>query len=111
MLHDLLMAGRYEDALIQNEIANIFEDDFSAVGEEDGAAGGRKENVITEQQSFTDLTYSKGKVISFIQWLPHRKVTYSLKSSLTQSGGVCRLPCQTRLCRCGCGITITNRYN
>ncbi|GMH45419.1 hypothetical protein BSKO_13376 [Bryopsis sp. KO-2023] len=51
----------YEDALIQNEIANIFEDDFSAVGEEDGAAGGRKENVITEHQSFTDLTYSKGK--------------------------------------------------
>lgn len=75
MLRDVLLAGRYEDALIQNEIANIFEDDFSAVGEEDGAAGGRKENVITEQQSFTDLTFSKGKVISFIQWLPHRKVT------------------------------------
>lgn len=62
-----------EEALVQNEVTNIFEDDFQALSEEDGVSGNRKENVVTEFQSFTHLTYSKNKVVSAIQWLPHRK--------------------------------------
>ncbi|KAG1670681.1 hypothetical protein FOA52_010956 [Chlamydomonas sp. UWO 241] len=63
-----------EEALIQNEVTNIFEDDFSALVEDDAAGGGnRKEAAISEFQSFTHLTYSKNKVVSCIQWLPHRK--------------------------------------
>jgi len=62
-----------EEALIQNEITNIFADDFSALSEEDGMSGNRKESIVTEYQSFTHLTYSKNKVVSAIQWLPHRK--------------------------------------
>lgn len=71
-------AGRLEAALIQNEITNIFENDFAVVGEEDAVSGSRKENVITEYQSFTDLNYSKNKVVSYIQWLPHRKVAWRI---------------------------------
>jgi len=62
-----------EQALIQNEITDIFRDDFNALSEEDGMSGNRKESIISEYQSFTHLTYSKNKVVSAIQWLPHRK--------------------------------------
>ncbi|KAJ9521934.1 hypothetical protein QJQ45_024810, partial [Haematococcus lacustris] len=62
-----------EAALIQNEITNIFADDFAALGEDDGMTGNRKESIVTEYQSFTHLIYSKNKVVSAIQWLPHRK--------------------------------------
>lgn len=67
------LINRCEEALIQNEITNIFADDFSALSEEDGMSGNRKESIVSEYQSFTHLTYSKNKVVSAIQWLPHRK--------------------------------------
>eukprot|EP00983_Pelagomonas_calceolata_P058154 1145378-Pelagomonas_calceolata.AAC.9 len=50
-----------EQALIQNEITDIFRDDFNALSEEDGMSGNRKESIISEYQSFTHLTYSKNK--------------------------------------------------
>ena len=49
-------------ALIQNEITNIFADDFAALTDEEGMSGNRKESIISETQSFTHLTYSKNKV-------------------------------------------------
>ena len=64
-----------KDALQQNEVTNIFEDDFAALGDEEASSGSRRENSITEYQSFVDLTFSKNKVVSAIQWLPHRKVS------------------------------------
>ena len=63
------------DALTMNSVCNIYEDDFAGLAEDDGASGNRKDNAISEYQSFVDLTFSKGKVISAIQWLPHRKVS------------------------------------
>lgn len=65
---------RCDDALQQNEVTNIFEDDFAFLGDDDGGNGNRKENTISEYQSFTDLQHSKGRVVSAIHWLPHRKV-------------------------------------
>lgn len=62
-----------EEALIQNEVTNIFQDDFASLAEEDAVSGNRKEAIIAEYQSFTHLTYSKNKVVSAVQWLPHRK--------------------------------------
>ncbi|GAX83067.1 hypothetical protein CEUSTIGMA_g10493.t1 [Chlamydomonas eustigma] len=62
-----------EEALIQNEVTNIFRDDFASLAEDDAVSGNRKEANITEVQSFTHLTYSKNKVVSAVQWLPHRK--------------------------------------
>jgi hypothetical protein len=58
-----MLAGcRCEQALIQNEVTDIFQDDFQALSEEDGMSGNRKESIISEYQSFTHLTYSKNKV-------------------------------------------------
>lgn len=58
------------DALQQNELADVFEDDLAALAEEDSAPGNKLENVISEYQSFTDLTYSKSKVVSAVDWQP-----------------------------------------
>lgn len=60
----------WEFALQQNEITDTSEDHFDTLAEEDSAPGKRSENVISEFQSFTDLVYSKGKIVSAIDWLP-----------------------------------------
>lgn len=88
---------RVELALVQNEITNIFKDDLSALSDEadgpGGGAGNRKENLISEAQSFTHLLYSKAKVVSAIQWLPHRRgvVAVSCTEALPHSERVARL--------------------
>jgi len=64
---------KVDAALQQNEITNVFEDDFTMLAEEDGISGNKKENVISEYQSFTDLTYSKNKIVQAIQWVPGAK--------------------------------------
>jgi hypothetical protein len=51
-----------EAALLQNEVCNIFQDDFAALADEDGASSGTRKDVVSEYQSFTDLNYSKAKV-------------------------------------------------
>ena len=56
-------------------MTNIFEDDFAFLGDDDSGTGNRKENSISEYQSFTDLQHSKGKAVSAIHWLPHRKAS------------------------------------
>jgi len=62
-----------EEALQQNEAFDIFENEFAALADDDSAPGNKSENVITEYQSFTDLTYSKGKLVSCIDWMTVRK--------------------------------------
>ncbi|PNW72384.1 hypothetical protein CHLRE_16g674515v5 [Chlamydomonas reinhardtii] len=76
-----------EVALVQNEITNIFRDDLSSLNDEaDGGGGGsRKETLVSEAQSFTHLTYSKNKVVSAIQWLPHRKGVVAVACTEAQS--------------------------
>jgi len=58
-----------EEALQQNECFDIFENQFTSLADDDNAPGQKSDNVITEFQSFTDLTYSKGKMVSCIDWL------------------------------------------
>ena len=72
---------------MQNEITNIFRDDLSSLNDEaDGGGGGsRKETLVSEAQSFTHLTYSKNKVVSAIQWLPHRKGVVAVACTEAQS--------------------------
>lgn len=68
---------RYEHALQQNDIVNVYEDDFAGVGEGDGwEAGGAagKGSALKEVQTFTDLTRSKGRAVSAVHWHPTRKV-------------------------------------
>ncbi|KAL0054665.1 hypothetical protein WJX82_000717 [Trebouxia sp. C0006] len=76
---------RCNEALQQNEVTNIFEDDFAFLGDDDSGTGNRKENTISEYQSFTDLQHSKGKAVSAIHWLPHRKGVVAVACTDPQS--------------------------
>lgn len=85
-----------ELALQQNECFDIFEDDFGMLADDDSAPGHKSENVITEYQSFTDLKYSKGMLVSGIDWLTKQKGVvavactepYSLDERVEVSGKV-----------------------
>ncbi|XP_046905383.1 dynein axonemal intermediate chain 3 [Hypomesus transpacificus] len=64
------VAWRFETALQQNEIMDVFVDDWKALKEDDGGYGGKADTHLKEYQSFTDLHYSKEKTISNINWHP-----------------------------------------
>jgi hypothetical protein len=78
-------ACRLDEALLQNAVADVLADDLGLLADEEGeglggsssssgangssraggsggGGSGRQEHVLTEAQSFTDLTYSKNKV-------------------------------------------------
>ncbi|KAH9523462.1 WD repeat-containing protein 63 [Bulinus truncatus] len=57
-------------ALQQNEITNVFYIDWHHLGESDDTFGSKADNHLKEYQSFTDLQFSKDKVITCIQWHP-----------------------------------------
>ncbi|XP_067892433.1 dynein axonemal intermediate chain 3 isoform X2 [Heterodontus francisci] len=64
------VALRFESALQQNEIMNVFYDDWRGLSEEDSTFGGKADCHLKEYQSFTDLQKSQGKQISYIEWHP-----------------------------------------
>ena len=64
---------RLDLALQQNEICDIFVDDYTALPETDGIVVDRMDNAIKEYQSYTDLTFSKDKIITWIDWHPSLK--------------------------------------
>mmetsp|Transcript_38086 Transcript_38086/g.64023 ORF Transcript_38086/g.64023 Transcript_38086/m.64023 type:complete len:812 (-) Transcript_38086:308-2743(-) len=74
-MHEFLgtLTTRYETALQQNEVMDIFEDEYASLAEEDSAPGEKNANLIAPYQSFTDLVYSKGKRVSAIVWVPKKK--------------------------------------
>ncbi|KAJ8376399.1 hypothetical protein SKAU_G00069790 [Synaphobranchus kaupii] len=65
-----LVASRFEMALQQNEIMDVFFDDWRALSEEECIFGGKTDTHLKEYQSFTDLKFSKEKTISCINWHP-----------------------------------------
>ncbi|XP_063056855.1 dynein axonemal intermediate chain 3 isoform X2 [Engraulis encrasicolus] len=64
------VAIRFELAIQQNEIMDVFFDDWASLSEEDGSLGGKADTHLKEYQSFTDLHHSKEKTISYINWHP-----------------------------------------
>lgn len=64
-----------EAALLENEVVDVMADELEGLGEEGGEGGGRRDRAISEVQSCSELQYSKGRVISAVQWLPGRKVS------------------------------------
>ncbi|XP_036448271.1 dynein intermediate chain 3, axonemal isoform X2 [Colossoma macropomum] len=64
------VTARFELAIQQNVIMDVFVDDWWALGEEDAMFGRKAETHLKEYQSFTDLHYSKEKTISYISWHP-----------------------------------------
>ncbi|KAK6099299.1 hypothetical protein MT418_000733 [Batrachochytrium dendrobatidis] len=67
------VAVRFEHALQQNSIVNIFENNYSCLGEEDMTLDQGIHTVLQEYQSFTDLVNSKDRCISCIDWHPQQK--------------------------------------
>nr|XP_039270172.1 dynein intermediate chain 3, axonemal-like [Styela clava] len=61
---------RFELALQQNDIMDVFFDDWSVLGDEDTNFGSKSDNHLKEYQSFTDLQYSKDRTITCIDWHP-----------------------------------------
>ncbi|XP_059504253.1 dynein axonemal intermediate chain 3 isoform X2 [Stegostoma tigrinum] len=64
------VALRFESALQQNEIMDVFYDDWRGLSDEDSTFGGKSDCHLKEYQSFTDLQRSQGRRISHIEWHP-----------------------------------------
>ena len=70
-MHSILLGSKL--ALQQNEIMNVFADDYNDLFDVDGVFGNKTDNNLKEYQSFTDLEFSKDKTISGIDWHPSIK--------------------------------------
>ena len=66
---------RVEVCLQQNWLINMFEDDYKLLAAVDGITGKKSDATLKEYQSFTDLRFSKNKVITQIEWHPIIKGT------------------------------------
>ncbi|XP_041063784.1 dynein intermediate chain 3, axonemal [Carcharodon carcharias] len=64
------VALRFELALQQNEIMDVFYDDWRGLTDEDSTFGGKADCHLKEYQSFTDLQKSQGKRVNNIEWHP-----------------------------------------
>lgn len=62
----------------QNSILDLFTDDYKALSDTDGITGNKSDTNLKEYQSFTDLRFSKDKVITWIDWHPTIKGTCSI---------------------------------
>ncbi|XP_052258483.1 dynein axonemal intermediate chain 3-like isoform X6 [Dreissena polymorpha] len=76
---------RFQLALQQNEIMDVFFNDWLNLGEADNTFGSKADNHLKEYQSFADLQFSKEKKITDIQWHPTIKgiVAVSVAEKLT----------------------------
>ncbi|KXJ19255.1 WD repeat-containing protein 63 [Exaiptasia diaphana] len=61
---------RFELALQQNEIMNVFYDDYQGLNDDETTFGAKSDSYLKEYQSFTDLQFSKEKTITHIEWHP-----------------------------------------
>ncbi|CAK8676252.1 unnamed protein product [Clavelina lepadiformis] len=65
--------SRFDLALQQNVVTDVFFDDWKVLGEEDTNFGSKSDNHLKEYQSFTDLQYSKDKTVTCVDWHPQIK--------------------------------------
>ncbi|XP_074640912.1 dynein axonemal intermediate chain 3-like [Tubulanus polymorphus] len=61
---------RFKLSLQQNEIMDVFIDDWYNLSDMDSTFGSKADNHLKEYQSFTDLQFSKEKTITCIDWHP-----------------------------------------
>ncbi|NXS38255.1 WDR63 protein, partial [Pomatostomus ruficeps] len=57
-------------ALQQNEIMNVFLDDWKALAEDETSSGGKPDVYLKAHQSLTDVQYLKNRTISCVCWHP-----------------------------------------
>ncbi|XP_076353043.1 missing minor mitochondria isoform X2 [Tachypleus tridentatus] len=60
----------FEEALLQNEVGDVFVNDWLTLGDDDIGLSSTQENHMKEFQSFTDLKFSKRKKVNCISWHP-----------------------------------------
>lgn len=60
-----------EEALQTNETVDIFQEEFAHLGEEDAGAVSETHSNIKEHRNFHDVTYTKGKRIEWVEWVPN----------------------------------------
>lgn len=63
---------KVEEAIQSNETIDVFHDEFEVLGDEQGEGGGNLANMLNETRTFSNLDYTKGKVISDVQWEPSK---------------------------------------
>ncbi|XP_064386318.1 dynein axonemal intermediate chain 3-like isoform X2 [Halichondria panicea] len=61
---------RMELSLQQNQIMDILADDYTNLSETDFITGNKSDTNLKEYQSFTDLKFSKDKLITCVDWHP-----------------------------------------
>lgn len=59
-----------EEALQTNETVDIFKEEFANLGEEEIGFGSKSNSNIKEVRNFHDVTYTKGKRIEWVEWVP-----------------------------------------
>jgi WD40 repeat protein len=80
------ISAKLEQYLQQNEIMDIFRNDYTSLGEEEITLEQGAQTVLQEYQSFTDLINSKDRCISCIDWHPIQRGVLAV--SCTQSIGL-----------------------
>ena len=61
---------RMEESLQSNETIDVFHDDFTTLQEEESGGTGELQSLFREERTFHNLTHTKGKIVSDIQWDP-----------------------------------------
>mmetsp|Transcript_26329 Transcript_26329/g.59919 ORF Transcript_26329/g.59919 Transcript_26329/m.59919 type:complete len:651 (+) Transcript_26329:1506-3458(+) len=60
-----------EEALQTNETVDIFQEEFKNLGDEEAGAVSKTHSNMKDHRSFHDVTYTKGKRIEWIEWVPN----------------------------------------
>mmetsp|Transcript_16068 Transcript_16068/g.35267 ORF Transcript_16068/g.35267 Transcript_16068/m.35267 type:complete len:815 (+) Transcript_16068:107-2551(+) len=60
-----------EEALQTNETVDIFQEEFAHLGEEEAGAVSKTHSNIRDHRNFADVTYTKGKRIEWVEWVPN----------------------------------------
>ena len=76
---------RVEAVLVQNQCFDVWHDDLASLAEEDAPAASGNSATLLELQSFTEMSYSQGRCVAALQWVPARKVLLTNR---------CRCPAQ-----------------
>lgn len=61
---------KVEEALQSNETIDVFHDEFEMLGEEGTEGSGNLGGIMNKTRTFSDLDYTKGKLVSDIRWKP-----------------------------------------
>ncbi|KAG0569135.1 hypothetical protein KC19_6G067300 [Ceratodon purpureus] len=76
---------RYVDALQQNEVFDLFEDEFAQFVDEEYQHGDKAVTSVSEYQSFSELNYGKSKMVSAIDWMPGKRGIVAVALTATHS--------------------------